>query len=139
MERAFLAAKPHRLWVPPNARRHRTLDLIAWSVHTVQTSIALVAEFAAEFEASTPGAIELPRPRTRSTGRPRSDAFIDANFLIESAVTPLARSAPGVAAVVRSAGRAVLGRGHLSPSDFDAVYGYIEPEIPFAELTPPAA
>ncbi|HEY9226805.1 MAG TPA: hypothetical protein VIP11_09175 [Gemmatimonadaceae bacterium] len=60
---------------------------------------------------------------------------MDAHFLIESALAPLQRTDPGVVTVVRAAGQAVLRHDRLS-ADFEAVYGYIEPEIPFADLEP---
>jgi hypothetical protein len=62
------------------------------------------------------------------------DAYIDASNEIESALMSLEREHPGVVTAVRSAGQAVLRHDCLSRANFDAVYRYVEPEIPFATL-----
>ena len=71
----------------------------------------------------------------RSTGKPRTDAYINAWLSIDAALTPFHRTDPGLVTVVRAAGEAVLTHDWLSPTDFDTVYGFVEPEIPFGILT----
>jgi hypothetical protein len=139
LSRAFLAAKPYELWVPEPAHRGRSLRVIAGVSRIVQTSLAVAAEVAAEFEASARHPPDAPRRRPRSTGQLTTDAYIDANFLIESALTPIQRGDPGVATAVRAAGQAVLRHDWLARTDFEAVYALVEPEIPFADLEPPTS
>jgi len=62
------------------------------------------------------------------------DACVDAYFLIDSALASSARAQPGVAAAIRAATQVMLRHDWLPPEDFEAVYRYIETEIPFAEL-----
>jgi hypothetical protein len=138
VSRALLAAKPYEVWLPRPTTVSPGLRAIVGASRVVQTSLAFAFEVVAEFEGSSQQASCSPRPRTRSTGRARTDAFVDASFLIESALAPLQRTDPGVVTAVRAAGQAVLRHDWLTVSDFDAVYSYIEPEIPFADLEPPA-
>ena len=134
VNRALLAARPYKLPLPESTPPVGRLRAIAAVSHAVQTGIAFVGEFAFEFADSDPPASASPLRRTRSTGKPRTDAFIDATFLIESALIPLQRTEPGVVTAVRAAGRVLLMHDWLSPADFEAVYGYVESEIPFADL-----
>jgi hypothetical protein len=137
VNRAHLAAKPYKLWLPRTTKPSGSLRAIAGVSRVVQTSMAFAFEVAAEFEASDPHASASAKPRAGSTGRPRTDAYIDATFSIESALEQLQRTDPGVATAVRAAGQAVLRHDWLTQSDFEAVYAFVEPEIPFADLEPP--
>jgi len=139
LRRAFLAAKPYELWLPEAAQRVRTLRVIAGVSRLLQTSLAIAGEAAAEFEGSTPAAPDQPPRRTQSTGSPRIDAYIDANFLIESMLAPLQRTDPGVTTAVRAAGQAVLRHDWLLRADFQDAYALVEPEIPFADLESPSS
>jgi hypothetical protein len=135
VNRALLAARPHELWLP--SRRTGLLNAIASVLRAVQTGIAFAFEVVIEFETADPRTLVSPRRRTQSTGKARTDELIDATFLIESALAPLQRTDPGVVTAVRAAGQALLRHDWLSPADFDAVYAFVEPEIPFASLEPP--
>jgi hypothetical protein len=95
------------------------------------TGLALAGAVAAEFEASAPPS---PPREPKSTGRPRTDALVRASRLIEAAVVPLEREQPGVAAAVRAAGIAVLRSTWMPREDLNAIYAYVEAEIPFADL-----
>jgi hypothetical protein len=90
-----------------------------------------------EFEEAASERTPPPR-RTKSSGKARIDAWVDANFALEAAVAQHERSDPGVATAVRAAGQAVLRHDWMSPEAFHAVYRYVESEIPYAELDPPA-
>jgi hypothetical protein len=138
LRRASLAARPHELWVPGSTPPARWLKVITGLNRVVQTSLGVAAELAREFE--TQGSVSGgPRRRPRSTGKPSTDAYIDACMLVESALAPIQRADPGVATVVSAAGLGVLQHDWLAPADFDAVYSLVEPEIPFANLEPPSA
>jgi hypothetical protein len=77
-----------------------------------------------------------PRPVSQpaNTGKPVIDACVDAFILIDNALASQARAQPGVAAAIRAAAQAVLRHDWLPPGEFEAVYTYIQPDIPFAEL-----
>jgi hypothetical protein len=137
LRRALLAARPYALWLPEGVQPSRTLRVMAGVSRGVQTSIAFAAQVAAEFEASATRVRVSPSTRPTSTGKRGTAAYIDANFRIESALAPLERAHPGVATAVRAAGQGVLRHDWLSRTDFDAVYAYVEPDIPFARLQPP--
>jgi hypothetical protein len=139
LRRALLAAKPHELYVPESARNVPLLGVIAGASRVVQTGLALAFEIAAEFDVPDSRAPEPPPHRTRSTGDPTTDAYIDATFLIGGALAPVRRTDQGVAVAVRAAGDAVLRHDWLPRADFDALYAPIEPEIPFADLEPPTS
>jgi hypothetical protein len=74
------------------------------------------------------------RRRRTTTGKPSTDAFIDAFFLIESVLAPRQQTQPGTTAAIRAAAHAVLRHDWLTPEDFASIYAPVEPEIPFAEL-----
>jgi len=135
VNRAQLAARPHELWLPS----HRTglLNAVGSVSRAVQTGLAFAFEVVTEFETADPRTFVSPRRRTQSTGKPRTDEYIDTTFLIESALAPFQRTDPGVVTAVRAAGQAVLRHDWLSPADFDAVYAFVEPDIPFASLEAP--
>lgn len=135
VNRALLAARPQELWLP--SRRTSTLNAVASVSRAVQIGIAFAYEAVIEFETADPRAVVSPRRRTQSTGKPRTDQYSDATFLIESTLAPLQRTDPGVVTAVRAAGHAVLRHDWLPPADFSAVYAYVEPEIPFADLDAP--
>jgi hypothetical protein len=137
--RALLAARPHELWTPTPTRPSAALHTIAGVSRIVQISLALAFEVSTEFEAAQPPASMSLKARARSTGKPRTDAYIDATFLIESALMPLLGTDSGVATAVRAAGQAVLSRDWLAPAVFHDVYAFVEPEIPFADLDAPSA
>jgi hypothetical protein len=134
VRRALLAAKSHEVFIPDAARQLVSIRVIAGVSWFVQTSIAFVGEVTAEFAAAAPGAPEPPWQRTTSTGNARTDLYIDASSRIETALMPYVKSDPGVVTAVHAAGHAVLRHDWMSPATFDAVYGFMEPEIPFAEL-----
>jgi hypothetical protein len=116
----------------PGPLRHRlSLRFIAGASRAVITSIFFAYEPAVEFD--TPDSW-VPVYRPASTGKPRTDAFVNAYTLIEIALASRAHAQPGVAAAVRAASKVVLLHAWLAPEDFEAVYRYIEPDIPFAEL-----
>jgi hypothetical protein len=138
LRRARLAARPWEMWLPPTSGSLAVLPVIAGASRVVQTSIAFVGQVAAEFETAEGRVHDPPRRRTHSTGKPRTDAYIDASVLIGNTLMPIERTNPGVATATRAAGQAVLRHDWLSHRDFDAVYGLMEPEIPFAELSVPS-
>jgi hypothetical protein len=141
VSRALLSAKAHELWLPEETRHHVWARGLAGISRAVQRGLALTGELAMEFdlpeERSPSSASPSPYHRTESTGEATTDAYIDAMFLIESALALLAHENRGIATVVRAAGQAVLRHDWLPRADFDAVYAFIEPEIPFAALEPP--
>lgn len=139
VRRAFLAAKVYEMWLPEVARRIPSVQVIDSVSRFVQRGLALAGEVAAEFDAAYLREPEQPRRRTTTTGAPRSDAYWDAICLIESALKHIQRTDPGVATAVRAAGQAVLRHDRLAPADFETVYSFVEPEIPYAELDPPPA
>lgn len=139
LRRARLAAQPYELSLPATARRAVAPRIIAGASRAVQASIAFAGQIAAEFEAADRGVPDPPRRRTHSTGQPGTDVYIDATFLIETALMPFERTNPGLVTALRAAGQAVLRHDWLSQSDFDAMYALVEPEIPFAELAPPSS
>jgi hypothetical protein len=134
--RARLAAKPYELSVPESVRHLPSLRVVAGASRLLQTSLALAAEVAAEFDIADPRSAEPPPRRTQSTGDPITDAYVDAFFLIEATLAPFRHTDPGVAVAVRAAGQAVLRHDWLTPADFEALYAPVEPEIPFADLEP---
>jgi hypothetical protein len=134
LSRAYLTARSSELFLPGGAESRMPFRLIAGASRAVQRGIAIAGEVAFEFEASAPRVVEPPRRRTKSTGKPHVDAYIDASNEIESALMSLEREHPGVVTAVRSAGQAVFRHDCLSPANFHAVYRYVEPEIPFATL-----
>jgi len=136
LRRARLSAKPYELFLPPAVRSRAAFRVIARASRTVQVSIAIAGQIAAEFEAAGSQRSAVPR-NTRSTGKRATHDSVDAYFLIESTLTSLERSNPGVVTAVRAAGQAVLHHDILDQADFDAAYMLIEPEIPFASLAPP--
>lgn len=131
LARTALGATPYKLPIPSPVRDRLSLRIIAGATRAVVTSMFFAGEVATEFERVTNSP---PLRRTTSTGNPVTDAYVDAAFLIESALAPRNRSQPGVATVVRAASQAVLRHDWLPPEDFEAVYKYIEPDIPFDEL-----
>lgn len=138
LRRASLAARPFEMFLPAGAESRLPFRMIAGASRAVQASLAIAGELVAEFERpGTTGA--LLRRRTNTTGNPHTDAYIGAYFVIESALEPFKVEHPGVATAVRSAGTAMLRHDWLPPPTFDAVYRYVEPEIPFASLQPPPA
>jgi hypothetical protein len=137
LQRARVAAKPFELFLTPTARRAVAPRIIARASRVFQVSLAIAGQVAAEFEGAGSESSRLPR-RTRSTGKQSTDAYIDANFLIESTLTSFERTNPGVVTALRAAGQAVLHHDWLAQADFDAVYMLVEQEIPFADLAPPS-
>jgi hypothetical protein len=71
-------------------------------------------------------------------GEPSTDAIVDARILIETALTPIERSAPGLATAVRAGSDVIYMQDFLPEADFAAVYAFMELEIPFAEIERPA-
>jgi hypothetical protein len=132
VRRALLAARPYEMWLP--SRPTASVRAISGASRVVQTGLAFAFEVAAAFDVSDSRGIPSRPLRARSTGKPTTDAFIDAWFSINSALTPFQQTDRGLVTVVRAAGQAILRHGFLSPVDFDAVYGFVEPEIPFATL-----
>jgi hypothetical protein len=133
MARVRLAARPHELLTPITPHRSLPIAMIAGTQRAVTTAIFSAFELWIEFD---PHSTEPPHwvGRQRTTGNPRTDACVNAYMLIESKITPLQHSQPGTVAVVRAAAQAVLRHDWLTPTDFAAVYGFVEPDIPFAEL-----
>jgi hypothetical protein len=134
VRRALRAAKPYEMKLPEAARQLVSIRVIEGVSWLVQNGIAFAGEVAAEFAAAAPGQPEPRWRRTKSTGNARTDMYIDASSRIELALAPFEKSDPGIVTAVRAAGRAVLRHDWMRPVSFDAVYGFIEPEIPFAEL-----
>jgi hypothetical protein len=138
LERAQLSARPHELAVPAAAERLLSIRAIRAASRAVAVGIGFVYEVVAEFEAAAPGEPTPPPHRRRSTGKRVIDACVDATHMLEAAVSRHERTDPGVATAVRAAGRAVLRHDWMSPEAFHAVYRYVESEIPYAEIDPPA-
>lgn len=134
IQRAVIAAKPHEAFVPGLTDPSPRLRLIAAASRAVQFSIAFFYEFGSEFDPEIEATADALRRPWRSTGKPRTDMYIDAWRRIEAKLLPLEHSAPGVAAAVRAAGQAVLRHDRLNPETFADVYRFVEAEIPFAEL-----
>jgi hypothetical protein len=100
------------------------------------TGLGIAFELARELGdvfATTP---DEPLVRTRTTGTARNDRYVDANFLLENALREHDRAHPGLATAVRAASQAVLRHDWMPPEDFRSAYAVMEPEIPFADLTP---
>lgn len=133
LKRTAIAARPYGLWLP-GVKPTPTLQAIRAASRIVQTSIAFAHQVVAEFETPESRAADVAKRRTLSSGSPRIDALVHASMLIESTLAPLEGTGPGVATVLRAAGQAVLRHDWLSDAEFESVYRYVEPEIPFASL-----
>lgn len=131
--RADLAARPYRLWLPPGVRRRVGARLIAGLSRVVQMSIAIGCEVVAEFEVAHAPETGIPS-LTRSKGNQSTAACVEAHVLIESTLAPFTQTNPGLITAVRTAGQAVLRHDWLERAAFDAAYGLVEAEIPFADL-----
>ncbi|HEY5060350.1 MAG TPA: hypothetical protein VII52_02390 [Gemmatimonadaceae bacterium] len=131
LARTALAVSAHKLSIPAPLRDRLSLRIIAGASRAVITSIFFAYELAVEFD--TPDS-SAPVYRPASTGKPHIDACVNAYALIETALASRIHAQPGVAAAVRAASRVVLLHDWLASEDFEAVYKYIEPDIPFAEL-----
>ena len=136
LRRARLAAKPFEPFIPQAFRRVVAFRIIAGASRTVQVGMAIAGQVAAEFDAAGSRPSDVPRHAHR-TGKRATNDYIDAKSVIESTLTSFERTNPGVVTAVRAAGEAVLHHDWLDQADFDASYMLIEPEIPFANLTPP--
>lgn len=134
LDRALLFAKPFEPLLPEAAERSIPARVIVGVARAAISGLAIAGTMAAEFEASGPPAPPRPRREPKLTGRPRTDALLRAASLIEGVVAPLERTEPGVAVAVRAAGHAVLRHDQIPREDFEAIYKYVEPAIPFAEL-----
>jgi hypothetical protein len=95
-----------------------------------QISLGVITELAGEFTERSTDSSASPR---RPIFDPKHARFGDAWFAIESALQSSTASV-GVATVVRAAGQALLRHDFLAPATFAEVYGFIEPEIPFASV-----
>ncbi len=134
--RTRLAAKAQALpHVRPEVEERLGLRMIRGASAAIQLSTAFIQQVVAEFEAAGPEPVAPTHPSTEGTDRTVMNRFLDANKLLESVLLPHRRTNPGVVTAVRAAGQAVFRRGWMAQADFDAVYGLIEPDIPFAELT----
>jgi hypothetical protein len=92
-----------------------------------RTLVQLATEFA------TPASPASLVGKYRS-GDAELDAFSDAFLRLESLLVPHARENPGLVTAIRAAGRYMMNHDWMPPEDFNELYGFIEPEIPFAEL-----
>lgn len=91
-----------------------------------------------------PSLHEKPWTRRTTTGRTEHDACIDAMNTIEQALARYATTRgvaviPSVTAAMRAAVQAILRHDQLTPATFAAAYQWVEPEIPYALIDPPAA
>jgi len=95
------------------------------------TTMQVVGELVSEFE--TVPQVRGPFRRTTSTGNPARDARLDAYYRLEEALLPY-ESHAGLCTAVRAAGMVVPKRDFISETRFNEVYGFIEPEIPYASI-----
>lgn len=79
-----------------------------------------------------------PRRRLTTSDNPDFDRVIDVSNNVEHVLARYRVRVPGVATVVRASLQAVLRRDHLTPIDFDFVYRWVAPEIPYARVDPRA-
>jgi hypothetical protein len=133
LARAVMAARPYELWLPDGLRHKASFRALAAMSRTTQFGIAFATEVAEEFAASS-DRVSAASPRVTSTRRPSTSVYFEGHRLLDEALAPLIGTHPGVTTAVRAAGEAVLRHDWLSPADFDAVYRFIEPEIPFSDL-----
>jgi hypothetical protein len=131
LARTALSAAPHKLSIPGVLRDHASYRMLRGVGQAAIASMLFAGAVIGEFEAPHHSS---PLRRPRSSGNPVSDVA----FLIENVLAPRERAEPGVATAVRAAGHAVRRHDWLSSQDFETVYRYLEPDIPFAELQPPA-
>lgn len=134
LERVRIHMQAHQLHIPGTGR---LLPLRAISVlsDAVQAGLATVFELTIEFE----GKPEKPRRYWKPGDRPEYRDYAEAQYLIGVAVFEHAHSEPGVAAMFRAVGQAVLMHDLMAPETFMEIYRYVEPEIPFSSLEPPRA
>jgi hypothetical protein len=135
VDRARLAARAHN-FLDRFATKDRVAGRIGALTTALITGIGVVTELVSEFEGPPS---KQPGQRARPTGAPPpadpdTTAYVDAWSAIEQAVAPVATRHPGVATAVRAAGQAVLRHDWLSRETFDAVYRFVEAEIPYASI-----
>ena len=130
LKRARLGARASSILEPLAAHSWRVRGIAAVGTATL-TGIGVAAELIGEFgrprsPSSVPLAVRHSDPTTAK--------YVEAWFTLEAAIYPVAASHPGLAAAIRAAAQAVLRHDWLSPESFNAVYAFVEPEIPYETL-----
>lgn len=131
LDRTMLRARSRDMLLPrhrPIPFSLRALRSVNWSI---QVTLAFLMEVGAEFETGH-------RPQLRNRARGMADAskedYFDAHRLIHNLLADHARSRPGVTAAVETAAHVLPIQDLVEPEVFEAMYRYVEPVIPFAEI-----
>lgn len=132
--RAQLAAWPWRM-APARANEPWVMRTMREAFHATQVGIALTGELV---ESAFPSSDRDLWRRSTSSENPDRDRYSDAFSTIEHALARHHVRTPGISTAVRAAAQAVLRHDFLTPADFDRVYQWVAPEIPYATVDPTA-
>jgi hypothetical protein len=143
LARTALLAKSQEMLLPEGMPRIPAVRVIKAVTDGIGKGFAFAFEAIAEFDAASEPMTSNRRAsgtkqRSPRVVSPRVAALIDAHRRLEAALRSRRQQHPGVVTAVRAAAEGVLHHAWLTPVEFDALYQYVAPEIPFTSLTPPA-
>jgi hypothetical protein len=132
LARAELAAAPYAI-VLPDGGDVPVIRLIQWTSDGIGKAIFSAKELAFSV---APSLDEPSRPRTTSTGNPRTDRFIDAMHRLRGTTRALGPYQLGLSTLVHAVAEAILRRTILGEAQFRRIYSWIESEIPLSSTDP---
>lgn len=132
LARAELAAAPYAI-VLPDGGDVPVIRLIQWTSDGIGKAIFGAKELAFSV---APSLDEPSRPRTTSTGNPRSDQYIDAMHRIHVVTQALGPYQLGLSTLVQAVAQAIVSRTILGEAHFRRIYSLIESEIPLSATDP---
>jgi hypothetical protein len=132
LARTELAAAPYAI-IPPDGGDVPAIRLIQWTFGGIANVMFGAKELAF---AVAPSLNEPTRPRTQSTGKPRTDRYVDAMHRIRGVTQALGPYQLGLSTLVQAVAEAILRRTILGEKHFRHIYSWIESEIPLSMTDP---
>jgi|JI10StandDraft_1071094.scaffolds.fasta_scaffold434467_2 hypothetical protein len=113
---------------------HRSAPLTR-AIADVTTSTMTAIGFAFEALFTVAPALDGPRePRRQPLSSPHADRYADALHRISAAVWQHTRRSDGVGTAIEAAAGALLRRDFIPDREFQAVYAWVEAEIPYESI-----